>query len=221
MRKVYFDKTAPENACTSVYVRNAEVIAAGTTIYSMSIKEKNAEYQKFAEEYKIHFIFDDKLPTIDFYTVPWVDIFATDGNGGLFGTIGSITDLNADAPICYMDQEHTCFLAAENGNDFLTAAGSWREHLRPYAGITFYRSKEEAKQQLEFIEPEQGRKMYLETKNCTIRNFELSDAKELYETLSDREVMEYIEPPFSVGHFLRTVHTCYPFLFSAPAFALV
>ena len=25
----------------------------------------------------------------------------------------------------------------------------------------------------------------------------------------------------SVGHFLRTVHTCYPFLFSAPAFALV
>ena len=27
--------------------------------------------------------------------------------------------------------------------------------------------------------------------------------------------------PTSVGHFLRTVHTCYPFLFSAPAFALV
>ena len=25
----------------------------------------------------------------------------------------------------------------------------------------------------------------------------------------------------SVGHFLRTLHTCYPFLFSAPAFALV
>ena len=27
--------------------------------------------------------------------------------------------------------------------------------------------------------------------------------------------------PNSVGHFLRTVHTCYPFLFSAPAFTLV
>ena len=27
--------------------------------------------------------------------------------------------------------------------------------------------------------------------------------------------------PSSVGHFLQTVHTCYPFLFSAPAFALV
>jgi len=41
----------------------------------------------------------------------------------------------------------------------LAAADSWREHLSPYEGIIFYRSKEEAKQQLEFIEPEQGRKM--------------------------------------------------------------
>lgn len=156
MRKVYYDKTAPENACISVYMKDAEVIAAGTTIYSMSIKEKNAEYQKFAEEYGIYFIFDDKLPKIDFYTVPHVDVFATDGNGGLFGTIGSITDLYADVPICYMDHKHTCFLAAENGNAFLAAAGSWREHLRPYEGIILYRSKEEAMQQLDFIEPEQG-----------------------------------------------------------------
>lgn len=198
MRKVYWDKTAPENACTSVYVKDAEVIAAGTTVYAMSVKEKNAEYQKYAEEYGICFIFDDKLPKIDFYTVPHVDIFATDGDGGLFGTIGGITDLNADIPICYMDQSRTCFWAAENGNAFLAAAGSWRERLSPYEGITFYRSKEEAEQQLEFIEPEPGGKMYLETKNCTIRNFALSDVKELYETLSDREVMEYIEPPFSL-----------------------
>ena len=199
MRKVYFDKTAPENACTSVYVKDAEVIAAGTTVYSMSVKEKNAEYQKFAEEYGIYFIFDDKPPKIDFYTVPQVDIFATDGNGGLFGTIGGITDWYADIPICYMDQSRTCFLAAENGNAFLAAAGSWREHLRPYAGIIFYRSKEEAKQQLEFIEPEQEGKTYLETSNCIIRNFVLSDVKELYETLSDKEVMEYVEPPFTLG----------------------
>lgn len=154
MRKVYLDKTALEHACISVYVREAEVIAAGTTIYSMSVKEKNAEYQKFAEEYGIYFIFDDNLPKIDFYTVPQIDIFATDGSGGLFGTIGGITDFDADDPICYIDQNLTCFLAAGNGNAFLAAAGSWREQLSPYEGIIFYRSKEEAKQQLEFIEPE-------------------------------------------------------------------
>ena len=198
MRKVYLDKPATENACTSVYVREAEVIAAGTTVYSMSVKEKNAEYQKFAEEYGIYFIFDDNLPKLDFYTVPWIDIFATDGSGGLFGTIGGISDLYADNPICYIDQNLTCFLASGNGNAFLAASGSWREHLSPYEGIIFYRSKEEAKQQLEFIEPEQGRKMYLETRNCTIRNFLPSDVEELYETLSDSEVMEYIEPPFTL-----------------------
>ena len=36
--------------------------------------------------------------------------------------------------------------------------------------------------------------------------------------MSTKPVSEWI---ISVGHFLRTVHTCYPFLFSAPAFALV
>ena len=35
------------------------------------------------------------------------------------------------------------------------------------------------------------------------------------------EVFFYNDGIWSVGHFLRTVHTCYPFLFSAPAFALV
>ena len=34
-------------------------------------------------------------------------------------------------------------------------------------------------------------------------------------------VIEATSCLLSVGHFLRTVHTCYPFLFSAPAFALV
>mgnify|MGYP000174845677 CR=1 FL=1 len=33
--------------------------------------------------------------------------------------------------------------------------------------------------------------------------------------------IDHINRLSSVGHFLRTVHTCYPFLFSAPAFALV
>ena len=34
-------------------------------------------------------------------------------------------------------------------------------------------------------------------------------------------LQEFVTGADSVGHFLRTVHTCYPFLFSAPAFALV
>ncbi len=46
---------------------------------------------------------------------------------------------------------------------------------------------------------------------------------ELYKAYEDLGGIVHTHSPWatSVGHFLRTVHTCYPFLFSAPAFALV
>jgi len=211
LRKVYFDKAVSKNACSSVYVKDAEVIAAGTTVYSMSVREKNAEYQKYANLYGIHFIFDDTLLKIDFYAVPQVDVFATDGQGGLFGTIGKTSDLSDDAPICYIDKSRKCFVVAENGSAFLAAAGSWKLHLCPCEEIMIYRSKEDAKQQLEFIEPEYEKKMYLETARCIIRNLALPDVKELYETLSDAEVMKYIEPPFTLEQTAQFVkHTMLP-----------
>lgn len=40
--------------------------------------------------------------------------------------------------------------------------------------------------------------MYIETERCIIRNFNLTDAEDLYETLSDEEVMQYIESPFTL-----------------------
>lgn len=50
----------------------------GTTLYPMSVKDKNTEYQRYADTYDLKFIFDDDIPQIDFYTVPRVDIFAKD-----------------------------------------------------------------------------------------------------------------------------------------------
>jgi hypothetical protein len=69
MRKVYLDKTEINNYI-GVFVKDAEVIPTGTTIYYMSTKYKNEEYQKYADNYDIHFIFDDDIPTLSFYTVP-------------------------------------------------------------------------------------------------------------------------------------------------------
>ena len=80
MKKLYLD--AASNGCTAVYVKDAEVVPAGTTISSMPVKMKNREYQKYAEEYDICFIFDDHIPALPFYTVPWVDLMATDSRGG-------------------------------------------------------------------------------------------------------------------------------------------
>jgi hypothetical protein len=105
-------------------VKDAEVIPVGTTIYSMS--NKNSKYKRFANEYDIHFIFDDNIPEVDFYTIPMMDIFATDDCGGYTGSLGHVTDLEKNIPICYIDKNRNCYLIADNGKDFLENAQNWK-----------------------------------------------------------------------------------------------
>lgn len=159
MKKRYLDAAAA--GCTAVFVKDTEVIPAGTTLYAMSAKHRNDEYRRFAKEYGICFLFDDQVPAIGFYAVPRVDIFATDGEGGLLCSVGQTTDFQAEIPICYIDANRRCYLVAENGKAFLEAAESWKEKLSPYDGITFFDSLEAAQAQLPFID-------------CTPRQPELS-----------------------------------------------
>ena len=150
MKTYYYDVTG-ENTATSVFVRDAEVIRAGTTVSSMSPRHRNVVYQQMGVEYDIHFLFDDALPEISFYTVPQVDIFAVDCAGGFLGTLGRCTDFDSDAPICYIDNEQRCYLAAENGRALLTGKAAWKWELVPYEGIEVYASREEAEKAHEFL----------------------------------------------------------------------
>lgn len=150
MRKVYLDKTEINN-CISVFATDAEVIPTGVTISCMSTKHKNGEYQKYADDYDIHFIFDDDIPVFAFYTVPQVDILARDSEGGFIGTVGQRSDFESDAPICYINNRQECFLIAKTGKEFLKIADSWKRYFKPYNGIVFYASKSEAEKELEFI----------------------------------------------------------------------
>ena len=150
MKKIYFDITETQGAI-SIFMKDAKVLPAGTTVYTMPIKAKNAEYQRYAEEYDIHFIFDDCVPQPDFYAVPWVDILATDSEGGYIGTVGQLSDLQSDAPICYIDKDKRCYLIAQNGAAFLEKASEWKSGLKLYDEITLYQSKEQAKSGVTFI----------------------------------------------------------------------
>lgn len=154
MKKMYLDVTETDG-CIGVFVKDVEIVYAGTTVYSMSVKHKNDEYQRYADEYDIHFIFDDDIPKIDFYTIPQVDIWATDSKGGYIGTIGQTSDLESDAPICYIDKNKKCYLIAENGTEFLKKVSSWYENVKIYEDIAFYASREEAMRENEFIDIEQ------------------------------------------------------------------
>ena len=56
-------------------------------------------------------------------------------------------------------------------------------------------------------------KMELFTKRCMIRNFRQEDEKDLYEVLSDAEVMKYIEPVFDMEkttYFIKNAGLCEP-----------
>ncbi|MGL5713063.1 MAG: hypothetical protein ACRCX2_08595 [Paraclostridium sp.] len=150
MNKVYLDMTKRKN-CPGIYIEDTEVITSGSTVYHMDSSDKNETYQQYADEYDIHFIFDDNIPKASFYAVPQVDIFATDSQGGLIGTVGSFTDLQRDLPICYINKNKECFLIANSGKEFLETTKSWKNNLKSYNEVIFYESKLEAEKELKFI----------------------------------------------------------------------
>lgn len=149
MKKVYFDNSAGD--CVSVYVKDAEVIQTGVSIYSMPVSEKNKEYERYALEYDIHFIFDDCVPEIDFYAVPRIDVFAMDSEGGFICTVGGITDFQSEATICYIDKDREVYLVAENGRKFLKNVSGWKANRKIIQMEKIYVSQDEARQELEFI----------------------------------------------------------------------
>ncbi len=151
MKKVYLDRSKNIGAI-SIFMADAEVISAGTTIYSMSIKEKNKEYKRFATEYDIHFIFDDNIPEVAFYTVPQFDIMAIDSCGGFIGTIGGFTDMESNMPIGYIDKDKKCYLISNNSKDFMKRVADWKNHLSIYEDMMIFGDIEDAKRVLEFFD---------------------------------------------------------------------
>lgn len=151
MRKIYLDRTAIPGGLI-VNLEDTEIISAGTTIYSMGVHNRNEEYQRYANDYDIQFIFDDDIPSLEFFTVPHVDIMAKDSKGGFIGTVDHQCDLESNAPICYINKELESFKVSENGKDFLSKVESWQDSMKPYDKITVYRSKAEAEAELEFID---------------------------------------------------------------------
>lgn len=149
-KKIYIDMTDPEYDGTSVIAKNAVVIPAGTTVYSMPISDKSAEYDQLAEEQDIHFIFDDHIPEVDFYTIPYIDIFAYDSRGGLLGTVGAVTDLESDRQIIYISSDHRCFVAGQSLKHFLSKGKHWSEHMKHWDKIQFFASVVDARRKYSF-----------------------------------------------------------------------
>lgn len=152
MKKLYLDQSELKS-CIGIFLKDTEVINAGTTVNAMSAKHKNTEYDRYATEYGIHFIFEDDVPVIDFYAIPQIDIFATDGEGGMFGSVGEETNPRGESAIIFISDKKEVHLVAANFKEFVSRAADWKNRLQPYDGITLYESKAEAEKEQEFIAP--------------------------------------------------------------------
>lgn len=148
--KKYLDMSEADGM--GIFTKGIELTAAGTTVYSMSVRDKNAEYEKIAKEYDIHFIFDDHVPKIDFYTIPYINIMAADSFGGYLGTIGEMGGIESKAPVCYISKDRKCYLAADNLKMLMQQLDSWKEKMTEIEDVTFYKTKEDAKAVNDFVD---------------------------------------------------------------------
>lgn len=154
----YLDMTQVKG-CFGVIPENGEVIVlTGVSVNSMplSVKRKEGEaYDDFARKYGIHFIFDDCIPEIDFYTVPKIEVAATDNVGGFIASVGEPFSLHVSVPLIYISAERKAYLITEDSREFLSIASKWKEKLTPYDGITLYKSKDDARKEYQIVDFEQ------------------------------------------------------------------
>ena len=151
----YMDMTNADG-CFGVIPENGETIVfVGVSINSIPLSVKRREgdaYADFARKYGIHFIFDDDIPAVDFYTIPRVDIAAVDNEGGFIGSIGEPFTLSHAVPLVYISKGRRCYMITEDSTKLLSMASEWKERMVPYDGINIYDSKDAAREDYEIID---------------------------------------------------------------------
>lgn len=148
----YLDMTDSENACTSIFAKDIKLIPAGTTVYAMSVSDKNPEYDQLAENYDIHFIFEDDVPEVSFYAVPRIDVFATVSDGGYLATYGETTDLESHAKILFISKDGEVRIAAAHLRKLLSTKKSWNGSMPKTKMVKLYSSREAAMETLSFLD---------------------------------------------------------------------
>ncbi|MBQ1937530.1 MAG: hypothetical protein II364_01020, partial [Bacteroidales bacterium] len=121
----YLDMTQTEG-CIGVIPENGETIVfTGVSVNSMPLSVKREEgeaYDDFAQKYGINFIFDDCIPEIDFYTVPKIEVAATDNDGGFIASVGEPFSLRDPVPLIYISADRKVYLITEDSSKLLSIA---------------------------------------------------------------------------------------------------
>ena len=210
MKKIYIDKSSVPGP-TDIWIKDAKAIWAGAVISSMSVKQKNEDYKKIALGHDVHFIFDDEIPVVDFYTVPLVDIFAMDSTGGYIGSIGEAAYFGSNATICYISQQKECFFIAKNFSEFINHLDDWKEHMVPYNEVDFFSSQEEAEKQYEFLDISEFTKidriMHMEKCFDELLDAQKVDTESIFNSSRLKKRYETLKEYFENGLWLQDYET--------------
>ena len=151
----YLDMTQAEG-CFGLIPENGEIIVlTGVSVYSMPLSVKRDEgevYDDFGRKYGIHFIFDDCVPEIDFYTVPKIEVGATDNDGGFIASVGEPFSLHNSVPLIYISADRKCYLLTKDATEFLSIVSDWKDRLTPCNEVTLYPSKDDARKDYKIID---------------------------------------------------------------------
>ena len=156
MKKLYVDASSLNGGGAFVLEtgKQAELVYAGVTVYSMSPRER-PDYGALEQANGLRFLFDDMpAPELPCYPVPQMDVFALDG-GGWFASLGGFTGLDESWPIVYLRRDGGLLRAADDLPAFarLLQAGGWREQMAPEPSeVRLFSSRRDAEAALEFIE---------------------------------------------------------------------
>lgn len=77
---------------------------------------------------------------------------AVDSRGGYIGTVGGLTDIESEFPICYIDKSRKIFRVADNFKNFVNDCVDWKKQLQPCDDVKLFSSKSEAAKEYEFID---------------------------------------------------------------------
>ena len=151
----YVDLTKTEG-CIGILPENGEtIVLTGVSVNSMPLSVKQREgalYADFANKYGIHFIFDDDIPEIDFYSVPRLDIGARDNDGGFIASVSESFSLSDSICLVYISPDRKCYMLTKDATEFLSIVSDWRGRLTPYDGVTLYPNKDKAREEYEIID---------------------------------------------------------------------
>lgn len=151
----YFDMTKAKGCCGMIPENGETIVFTGVSVNSMpvSIKEEEGEaYCEFASKYGITYIFDDDIPTVDFYTVPRIDIAAFDSLGGYIASVEEPFTFSHPVRLVYISNDRKCYLITNNSTEFMSIVHNWRARLTPYSGVKVYESKDAAKNDYKIID---------------------------------------------------------------------